>query len=133
MGLSLLDPDATVEGVERSTGGRLASVVFDAAAVPAVAALLTRLVRPGGTIAIVGTYGRPTPLDLQAVMFKELTIVGHRTYQPADIDASIGILTTDLPLLRPLLSGTVRLHEVAATIAALRAGRGMKFIVDCRA
>ena len=103
--------------VERLTGGRMASVVFDAAAAPPVAAMLTQLVRPAGTIAIVGTYGRPTPLDLQAVMFKELAMIGHRTYQPPDIDAAIGILATDLDVLRPLLSGTVRPDEVPATIA----------------
>ncbi len=132
MGLSFLDPKDPVSGVERSTGGRMASVVFDAAAAPPVAAMLTELVRPGGTIAIVGTYGRPTPLDLQAVMFKELDIIGHRTYLPPDIDTAIGILASDLEVLRPLLSGTVRPDEIAATIAALRSGEGMKFMVDCR-
>jgi (R,R)-butanediol dehydrogenase / meso-butanediol dehydrogenase / diacetyl reductase len=132
MGLELLDPAAPVEGVMRVTGGRLASVVFDAAAAAPVAAMLTQMVRPGGTIAIVGTYGRPTAIDLQAVMFKELSIVGHRTYQPADIDTAIAILSADLGVLRPLLSGTVSPDQVPATIDALRAGQGMKYVVDCR-
>ncbi len=83
MGLRLLDADAPVADVERLTGGRMASVVFDAAAAPPVAAMLTQLVRPGGTIAIVGTYGRSTPLDLQAVMFKELAID-----RPPDVSAA---------------------------------------------
>jgi (R,R)-butanediol dehydrogenase / meso-butanediol dehydrogenase / diacetyl reductase len=133
MGLELLDPLAPMEGVHRSTGGRLASVVFDAAAAPPVAAMLTQLVRPGGTIAIVGAYGRPTAVDLQAVMFKELSMIGHRTYQPADIDTGIAILSSDLDVLRPLLSGTITPDQIPTTVDALRAGQGMKYVVDCRA
>lgn len=133
LGFDLLDPASPVADVERLTDGRLADVAFDAAALPVVAAMLPRLVKPGGSIAIVGAYGAPAVLDLQAVMFKELTIVGHRTYLPADIDAALGILDADRGVLRPLLSGTVALDEVQATIEALRGGNGMKYIVECPA
>lgn len=131
LGLELLDPDDPLEDVARRTDGRLASAVFDAAAAAPVAGLLTRLVAPSGTIAIVGTYGKPTPFDLQAVMFKELTVVGHRTYLPVDIEAALGILDADQGVLRPLMSGTIGPDQVQATVEALRAGQGMKVVVEC--
>ena len=133
LGFELLDAAAPLEDVRRRTDGRLADVVFDAAAAAPVAALLPGLVKPAGTIAIVGAYAGPTPLDLQAVMFKELSMVGHRTYLPADIDTALYILAADQAVLRPLLSGTVQADEVAATIETLRRGQGMKYVVECPA
>ncbi len=132
LGLELLDAASPVEDVARRTDGRLADVVFDAAAAPPVAAMVTRLVRVGGTIAVVGTYAAPIPIDLQAVVFKELSIVGHRTYLPADIAAAISILAADQEVLRPLLSGTIGADQVQSTIEALRNGQGMKVVVACQ-
>jgi len=133
LGFTLLDAADPLEDVMRRTEGRLASVVFDAAAAGPVAELLTRLVSPAGTIAIVGTYGMPTPFDLQAVMFKELTVVGHRTYLPVDIEAALGVLDADQEVLRPLMSGTIGPDQVQATVETLRDGQGMKFVVECPA
>ena len=129
----LLDAADPLGDVQRRTGGSLADVVFDAAGAAPVAALLPSLVKPSGTIAIVGAYAGPTPLDLQAVMFKELSLIGHRTYLPADIDAALAILAADQRALRPLLSGTVQPDDVAETIEALRRGQGMKYVVACPA
>ena len=133
LGFELLDAATPLEDVQRRTDGRLADVVFDAAGAAPVAALLPSLVKPSGTIAIVGAYAGPTPLDLQAVMFKELSLVGHRTYLPADIDAALAVLAADQEVLRPLLSGTVQADDVAETIEALRRGQGMKYVVECSA
>lgn len=133
LGFELLDATDPVADVMSRTHGRLASVVFDAAAAAPVARMLTSLVHPEGTIAIVGTYGTPTAIDLQAVMFKELTIVGHRTYLPADIDAALTILAEDQQLLAPLMSGTVSAGEVPQAVAALTSGQGMKYVVECPA
>ena len=104
--------------------GRLADVAFDAAAVPAVAALLPRLVRPAGRIGLVGTYGRPVELDLQAVLFRELTVLGNRVYQPADIDAALrdaggrpgGVQTAD--------QRSRRARRGAGGVRAVARGRG---------
>jgi threonine dehydrogenase-like Zn-dependent dehydrogenase len=115
--------------LERHTSGRLADVAFDAAAVPAVAALLPRLVRPAGRIGLVGTYARPVELDLQAILFKELTVLGNRVYQPADIDAALRMLADGPAAFRPLISEVVGLDEASAAFARLRAGEGVKYLV----
>ncbi|MGD0019609.1 MAG: alcohol dehydrogenase catalytic domain-containing protein [Candidatus Limnocylindrales bacterium] len=133
LGFELLEPEAPAENLEALTDGALADVVFDAAAAPAVAANLHRFVHSTGVVAIVGSYGGLVPLDLQAVMFKELTIRGHRTYLPADIDAAIELLRVDAPALEPLRSGVVAADEIETAISAMRRGEGMKFVVECPA
>ena len=129
LGFDTLDTVDPFGDLERLTSGRLADVAFDAAAVPAVAALLPRLVRPAGRIGLVGTYARPVELDLQAILFKELTVLGNRVYQPADIDAALRMLADDPAAFRPLISDVVGLDEAPAAFARLRAGDGVKYLV----
>ena len=104
LGLELLDAQDPVGDLRSRTGGQLAAVAVDAAGASAVATMLTELVQTGGVIAIVGAYGPPVAVDLQAVMFRELSIVGHRTYLTADIHAALAILAADHAVLRPLIS-----------------------------
>ena len=130
LGFEVLDDRDPVRDLEDRTGGQLADVAFDAAAVPVVAALLHRVVRPGGYVAIVGAYSRPSPIDLQAVMFKELQIVGHRTYLPADIDAALRLLVDDQRVVSRLHTATVAPADIGKMIAKLRAGQGMKYVVQ---
>jgi (R,R)-butanediol dehydrogenase/meso-butanediol dehydrogenase/diacetyl reductase len=128
-GFEMLDVTDPVGDLDQRTSGWLADVVFDAAAVPAVAALLPKLVRPAGSIGLVGTYGRPVELDLQAVLFRELTLFGNRVYEPTDIDGALAMLTTDPAAYRPMISAVVGLDEAPSAFARLRAGEGVKYVV----
>ena len=129
LGFAVLDPDDPLGDLDRRTSGWLADVLFDAAGAPAVAALMPRLVRPAGRIGLVGTYGRPVELDLQTVLFRELTLLGNRVYQPTDIDAALEMLAADPAELRPLVSAIVGLTEASTAFARLRAGDGVKYVV----
>jgi 2-desacetyl-2-hydroxyethyl bacteriochlorophyllide A dehydrogenase len=133
LGLELLDVADPVADVRARTDGRMAAIAMDAAAAPTVAAMLTELVHPGGTIAIVGSYGRPVPVDLQAVMFRELSIMGHRTYLPRDIDGALAMLAADQHLLRRLITDVVSPNEVGSALQAMTLGRVMKVVVECPA
>src|SRR5439155_7801323 len=62
-----------------------ADVLFDAAAHPSVAAAWAESLVPGGRVVVVGVYGRPTEVDLQATTFKELTVTGTRVYSRDDL------------------------------------------------
>ena len=130
VGFDTLDTEDPLADLGRRTDGWLADVAFDAAAVPAVAALLPQLVRPAGRIGLVGTYSRPVELDLQAVLFRELTIVGNRVYEPGDIDAALAILADDPAAFRPLITEVVALDRAPAAFDRLRAGDGVKFLVS---
>jgi (R,R)-butanediol dehydrogenase/meso-butanediol dehydrogenase/diacetyl reductase len=130
-GFELLDAEKPADQLAELTNGDLADVIFDAAAAPAVAADLHRFVKSTGYVAVVGSYGGLTPIDMQAVMFKELTLQGHRTYLPADIDAALELLSTDMAVLRPIVSRVAKADDVELAIAALRAGELLKVIVEC--
>jgi threonine dehydrogenase-like Zn-dependent dehydrogenase len=71
----------------------------------------------------------PVELDLQAILFKELTVLGNRVYQPADIDAALRMLADGPAAFRPLISEVVGLDEAPAAFARLRAGEGVKYLV----
>lgn len=129
LGFDILDAEDPISDLHRRTAGWLADVAFDAAAAPAVAAVLPRLVRPAGRISLVGTYSRPVELDLQAVLFKELTLIGNRVYRPADIDSALAMLAADPELFRPLITEVVPLDRAPAVFDRLRAGDGVKYLV----
>jgi (R,R)-butanediol dehydrogenase/meso-butanediol dehydrogenase/diacetyl reductase len=95
-GFETLSPEGDVVGtVLAATGGNGADIVFDTAAAPPVAELLTRTVRVLGTVVIVGVYKKPVPVDLQALTFAETTLVGVRVYTRADVKRAVELIEAD--------------------------------------
>jgi threonine dehydrogenase-like Zn-dependent dehydrogenase len=131
LGLEVLDTDDPVADLRARTGGRGAEIAVDAAGAPSVAAMITELVHEGGVIAIVGAHVHPALVDLQAVMFRELSMVGHRTYLAEDIDTALAILAEDRTALATLISDVVDAEQVQAAMTAIAAGDAMKIIVGC--
>jgi (R,R)-butanediol dehydrogenase/meso-butanediol dehydrogenase/diacetyl reductase len=105
-------------------------VVFDAAAHPAVAAALADAVTPGGRVVLVGVYGTPAPLDLRALTFKEVTVAGTRVYSRDDLRVATEMVAGGRFDPDPLITRTVPLAEAASAVADLRAGRGVKVLVE---
>jgi 2-desacetyl-2-hydroxyethyl bacteriochlorophyllide A dehydrogenase len=132
LGFDLLGPVDPAAELADLTGGGLADVVFDAAAHPSVAATLTALVVPGGQAVIVGSYGAPAPVDLQALMFRGLSMVGVRVYRPEDIDAALAMLAAGAVDTDRLVTAVVPLERVGEAFDQLRAGTQMKVLVDCQ-
>lgn len=110
--------------------GLRAEVVFDAAAHPAVAALVTDVAVPGGTVVVVGVYNDPPPLDLQAVTFAELSVLGTRVYSRQDIAVATELIASGRFDPEPFLTRTVPLDQAPAAIAELRRGVGVKVLVQ---
>ena len=130
-GLEVLDDRDPLDDLSTRTEGAMADVAFDAAAVAPVASLLPRAVRPGGTIALVGVYGDPVPVDLQAVVFRELTIVGNRVYSPDDVDDALELIASGSIDPRPLITDIVPVDATPDVLTRLAAGDGIKYLVDC--
>lgn len=99
LGFDALDSinEDVVKRIKDYTDGVGADVVFDCAAHPAVAAVLTQVVRVKGTIEIVGSYKRPVEFPLLDVEFKELNIVGTRVYKKEDFERAVELLNSDFP------------------------------------
>lgn len=108
-----------------------ADVVFDSAAVPAVAAQLPRAARVRGTIVLVGVYKKPVELDLQAVTFAEQTLVGVRVYTRADVERAVELIEQDALGLDRLPVAVHPLEAVeAAFTQAMSAGEVLKVLVS---
>ncbi|MFL5926072.1 MAG: zinc-binding dehydrogenase [Gaiellaceae bacterium] len=107
-----------------------ADVLFDAAAHPSVAAAWADSLVPGGRVVVVGVYGRPTQVDLQATTFKELTVVGTRVYSHDDLHAAIAMIAGGGFDPDPLLTRDVPLDDGADAVTLLREGRELKVLLE---
>jgi (R,R)-butanediol dehydrogenase / meso-butanediol dehydrogenase / diacetyl reductase len=124
-----LATDLGFETTEALAGGA-AEVVFDAAAHPAVAAALADAVAVGGRAVLVGVYGAPAPLDLQALTFKEVTVIGTRVYSRDDLRVATAMVADGRFDPSPLITRSVPLTEAASAVGDLRAGREVKLLVE---
>lgn len=127
--LDLQDPGADLR--ER-TGGEGASLVFDTAAHPAVAANITSWAATSARIVFVGTYGRPAELNLQDVVFRELETIGCRVYTRGDVETAVTLIADGRFDPEPLITGTVALSEAPLALERLRSGDELKVLIDGR-
>lgn len=112
------------------TGGEGADIVFDAAAHPNVASILTAVVRPKGTIILVGIYKKPAPIDLQAMSFKEITMTGVRVYTRSDVEKAVQLIATDALDLKSFPTEIYPLEQTAKGFEkALSSGEILKVII----
>jgi len=82
--------------VAAMTGGEGADILFECAGSAPVALQMCDLVRPRGKIVMVSVHKEPHPVDLRAITFKEISLVGTRVYTRDDFRRAVQILP-DLP------------------------------------
>jgi threonine dehydrogenase-like Zn-dependent dehydrogenase len=130
LGLDLIDLADPITDLTVRTGGELANLAIDAAATPSAAAIICALVAPESQVAVLGSYSGAAELDLQAVMFKELTLIGSRTYLPADLDSALILLQRQQASLSSLISGVLPTDAAHRAVRALQSGDGIKFMLE---
>lgn len=131
LGLRPLDAsgDTAFETILQATGGEGADVVFECAGSPGAAADMIRLVRCRGTVVNVSVFKKPVAVDMQAVNFRELTIIGSRVYAMQDFRKAIEIAPS-LPL-NEMITHCLPLTKVAEAYRLLRSGVGVcKVLVE---
>jgi 2-desacetyl-2-hydroxyethyl bacteriochlorophyllide A dehydrogenase len=91
MGFAVLNAaDADLIGmVLEHTDGRGGDIVFECTGHPSVAPYLMDLVRIRGQIVQVGIFKEPVPLDMQALNFHEVDVIGARVYELEDFRRAI--------------------------------------------
>jgi (R,R)-butanediol dehydrogenase/meso-butanediol dehydrogenase/diacetyl reductase len=94
LGFTVIDPQNTllINSIQEELGGSRPDIVFDCAAHPSVAEVLVDVTKVKGEIVLVGTYKKPTSLDLQNITFKELSVKGTRVYTRKDYEIALGLL-----------------------------------------
>lgn len=99
-------------------------LVFDCAAHPSVAERLVDVTHVKGEIMLIGTYKKPTPLDLQNVNFKELTLKGARVYTDKDFTIAAALLHQHEKALQ-LITNIEPVEQTARLFKELKAGGDM--------
>ncbi len=117
------DGSSMVETLAVMTDGEGADTTFDTAAHPSVAAELTATTRVLGRIVVVGVYKQPAPIDLQAVCFKEQSLVGVRVYTSNDVARAIELIAEDALGLDRFPTKVFPLDEVGAAMSAATSGQ----------
>jgi len=107
--------------VETTTSGDGVDLVFECAGVPGTAKDMTSLVRSRGTIVNLGVFKKPVEVDMQAVNFKEISILGSRVYTRRDFEVAIDLAAT-LPI-RDIVTHLFPLPEVQAAFDLFRRGQ----------
>ncbi len=86
--------------------------------------------RRGGRHVQLGIFGRNVTADLDAVLFKELTVTSGFASVPQSWQRAATLVASGDVLLDPLISEVVPLAKWRHAFDAVRAGSGLKFVLD---
>jgi threonine dehydrogenase-like Zn-dependent dehydrogenase len=103
--------DSLVDRVAEMTHGEGADIVFECAGSAPAALQMCDLVRPRGKIIMVSVHKEPHPVDLRAITFKEISMVGTRVYTRSDFRRAVQMMP-DLPY-RDVISHRIELERGA--------------------
>jgi (R,R)-butanediol dehydrogenase/meso-butanediol dehydrogenase/diacetyl reductase len=85
------------------------------------------LVRSRGVIVNLGVFKSPVAINMQAINFKEIELLGSRVYAREDFQAAID-LAMSLPLER-IVTRVYPLQEVSAAFERFRSGEECKVLI----
>ena len=118
-----------VDRVERITSGEGADIVFECAGSASAALQMCDLVRPRGKIIMVSVHKEPHPVDLRAITFKEISIIGTRVYTRNDYRKSLQMIA-ELPSEK-IISHRVNLDHGSAGFDIMgKAAEACKVIIE---
>ena len=124
LGFTVVAPGSTMAAtLEPITDGEGADTTFDSAAHPSVAAELAATTRVQGRIVVVGVYKEPVAVDLQAVCFKEQSLIGVRVYTSGDVTRAIELIAAGALGLDRFPIKVFDLADVAAAFDAASTGQ----------
>jgi len=109
-----------VEEIGKLTNGDGADIVFECAGAKASAMQMSELVRSRGKIIMVSVHKTPSEVDLRAINFKEISIIGSRVYTRSDYAETIRMIG-DLPIC-DLISHRLSLDESTRGIELMTGG-----------
>lgn len=128
LGLRAVDAGESLrELVMELSGQNGADLVFECAGHPSSALEMSTLVRSRGVIVNLGVFKKPVPIDMQAINFKEIEILGSRVYERKDFETAIG-LAMRLPLER-IVTHAYSLQDVGAAFEQFRSGEVCKALI----
>lgn len=113
--------------VDELSDGNEADILYECAGHPSSARAMTSLVRSRGVIVNLSVFKSPAEIDMQAINFKEIELLGSRVYERKDFEEAIE-LAQRIPLGR-IVSSTFPLQSVDEAFEQFRSGKGCKVII----
>ena len=104
-----------------------ADVLFECAGHPSSAREMTSLVRSRGVIINLSVFKKPVEVDMQAINFKEIQLLGSRVYERKDFQDAIS-LAMQLPL-GLIVSHKFSLQNVSLAFQQFRSGEVCKVLI----
>jgi 2-desacetyl-2-hydroxyethyl bacteriochlorophyllide A dehydrogenase len=136
LGFDAVDPSAMdlAAHVRDTTGGAGADVVFEVSGSAPGMAVMTELACLRGRVVLVGIQPKPVELSLFNILWKELSVIGARVYEPEDYDEAIRLIASGALRLEKLVTAVRPLAELPEVFASIdKNPEAMKVLIDCRA
>lgn len=135
LGLKTIDVKAMdpVAFIKEQTNGEGADILFEASGASQSAVLMTELVRSRGQLVILSIFKQPASVDLRAVNFKEINIIGSRAYTKDEFIQAMKYATHIKKDLAKLISHRVPLKEgnKAFELIGAKGANALKVLIDC--
>lgn len=123
LGITSVASEELKELVEEKTAGEGADLVLECAGGAVTALQMTAVVRSRGIIVNLGVFKKPVNVDMQAVNFKELTIMGSRVYSRRDFLEAVE-LASKLPV-QGIVTHSFDLPAVKSAFDCFEQGEGV--------
>ena len=117
------------ELVETAAEDHSSDVVFDCTGHPSASPGVLGWAATGGVVVTVGAYPGLVGVDLQDLMFREITMVGARAYTPDDINTAVSLVEDGLVDAARFVTDVLPIRDGAVAIDLLRAGRAIKVLL----
>ncbi len=132
MGFTVLNAagEELVEQVMVLTKGRGGDIVFEATGHPSVAPYLLELVRIRGQIVHVGIFKQPVPIDLRAVNFHEVDLIGARVYTLEDYGQTISLAAQQKFDLKPIITQLLPLDQAVNGFESAKKATALKTMFE---
>ena len=127
--LNAADPDLVTQVLEL-TSGRGSDIVFEATGHPSVTPNLMELVKIRGQIVQVGIFKEPVPIDLRALNFQEVDLIGARVYTMEDFERAVNLAADRRLDLKSVPVQLIPLTEAINGFQSAQSGASLKVIFE---
>ncbi|MCT8161726.1 zinc-dependent alcohol dehydrogenase [Pseudoruegeria sp. SHC-113] len=120
MGFAVLNPREVnvAEAINAATQGKGADVVFEVSGTQPGVDLMTEAVATRGRICMVAIHASKPQVDMFRFFWREIDLIGARTYEISDFDAAIALLAEGIGA-EALITDVRPLSEMEAAFKAL--------------
>jgi 2-desacetyl-2-hydroxyethyl bacteriochlorophyllide A dehydrogenase len=126
--ISLDEVERADKAIKSLTGGG-ADISLDVTGVPSMIEMAVRSTRPGGKVVVVGFSFQKIQLEINRLVWLQLTVKGSRTYNPSDLPKVIKLVAGGVIDLRQVVSHRFKLEEINEAYRMLDKGEILRGII----